>query len=295
MVIGPALVWSVACDMAGETLRPYPQRRMRCPTCGNPNRPEARFCDSCGARLEAPEPVPEPVAVAADAPPADAPETIAGRYRVEGFLGRGGRKRVYRARDAEGGEREVAVAVYDTEDVAETVLARARREARAMVKLGEHPHIVRVLDSRRGRRRAVHRQRVRRRRRPRRGRSTIAQGASSTSTKRSRSPFDICRALEHAHSRGIIHRDLKPANVWLGDDGAARLGDFGLATDRQLARCGGGDARRHRRLPAARAGAGREAPTRARTCTRSARCSTSCSRESRRFPGRMRSRSSAGT
>ena len=42
--------------------------------------------------------------------------------------------------------------------------------------------------------------------------------------------IDICRALEHAHSRGIVHRDLKPANVWLGDDGAARLGDFGLAT-----------------------------------------------------------------
>ena len=59
---------------------------MRCPTCGNPNRPEARFCDSCGARLEAPEPVPEPVAVASDAPPVDAPETIAGRYRVEGLL-----------------------------------------------------------------------------------------------------------------------------------------------------------------------------------------------------------------
>ena len=27
-----------------------------------------------------------------------------------------------------------------------------------------------------------------------------------------------------------MHRDLKPANVWLGEDGSARLGDFGLAT-----------------------------------------------------------------
>ena len=42
--------------------------------------------------------------------------------------------------------------------------------------------------------------------------------------------IDVCRALEHAHARGIVHRDLKPANVWLGDDGTARLGDFGLAT-----------------------------------------------------------------
>ncbi len=204
---------------------------MRCPTCGNPNRPEARFCDSCGARLEAPEPVAEPVAVAADAPPADAPETIAGRYRVEGFLGRGGRKRVYRARDVEGGEREVAVAVYDTEDVAETVLARARREARAMLKLGEHPHIVRVLDS--GEDGGV----------PfivseyvgggdLQGTLDDCAGRQLDVEQAVAIAMDMCRALEHAHSRGIIHRDLKPANVWLGDDGAARLGDFGLATDR---------------------------------------------------------------
>ena len=44
---------------------------------------------------------------------------------------------------------------------------------------------------------------------------------------------DVCRALEHAHARGIVHRDLKPANVWLAEDGAARLGDFGLAATGQ--------------------------------------------------------------
>ena len=54
--------------------------------------------------------------------------------------------------------------------------------------------------------------------------------AASMSSARSRSSPTCCRALEHAHARGIVHRDLKPANVWLGDDGSARLGDFGLAT-----------------------------------------------------------------
>jgi class 3 adenylate cyclase/tRNA A-37 threonylcarbamoyl transferase component Bud32 len=40
---------------------------------------------------------------------------------------------------------------------------------------------------------------------------------------------ELCRALEHAHTRGVIHRDLKPGNIWLAEDGTARLGDFGLA------------------------------------------------------------------
>ncbi len=196
---------------------------MRCPSCGNLNRPEARFCDSCGTPLEAP-------AEAQAAPPAaDGPDLIAGRYRVADFLGRGGRKRVYRAHDVEAADREVAVAVFETEGIEETVLARARREAQAMGKLGEHPHVVRVLDSGEdGRVPYVVSEYV--------GGGDLAGALDDSQDHRLELDralaiaTDVCRALEHAHSRGIIHRDLKPANIWLGGDGTARLGDFGLAT-----------------------------------------------------------------
>ena len=116
---------------------------MRCPSCGNENREGARFCDNCGTEL-----VPE---TPSQAPPigplpADAPSEIAARYRVKSFLGQGGRKRVYLTDDTATGT-EVAVALYDTEGVGAAIQARARREADAMRKLGDHPHVVTVLDT----------------------------------------------------------------------------------------------------------------------------------------------------
>jgi class 3 adenylate cyclase/tetratricopeptide (TPR) repeat protein len=207
---------------------------MRCPSCGNENREGARFCDSCGSELTAQPAAAEPQL---EQLPADVPAEIAGRYRVKRFLGQGGRKRVYLSDDTATGT-EVAVALFDTEGVGASIQARARREADAMRKLGDHPHVVPVLDT---------------------GEENdnpfivsrympggdveglLAAAGGRLDVKRAvEIAADVSRALEHAHSRGTVHRDLKPANVWIDDDGHARLGDFGLATTEARARVSGG-------------------------------------------------------
>ena len=198
---------------------------MRCPSCGNENREGARFCDHCGTELVADPPA--RVAARAEALPADAPNEIAGRYRVRRFLGQGGRKRVYLSTDSATGN-DVALALYDSEGVGAAIQARARREAEAMRKLGDHRHVVPVLDTGEddGNPFIVSRYMP----------GGDVQGllaAAGGHLEISRAvdiAADVTRALEHAHSRGIVHRDLKPANVWIDDDGHARLGDFGLAT-----------------------------------------------------------------
>ncbi len=207
---------------------------MRCPSCGNENREGARFCDSCGTELTAEPAVAEP---RPESLPADVPAEIAGRYRVKRFLGQGGRKRVYLSDDTATGS-QVALALFDTAGVGAAIQARARREAEAMRKLGDHPHVVTVLDTG-----------------EEDGNPFIisrympggdvegllsAAGGHLEVGRAVEIAADVARALEHAHARGIVHRDLKPANVWIDDDGRARLGDFGLSTTEARSRVSGG-------------------------------------------------------
>eukprot|EP00928_Gymnodinium_smaydae_P025793 TRINITY_DN20444_c0_g3_i1.p1 TRINITY_DN20444_c0_g3~~TRINITY_DN20444_c0_g3_i1.p1 ORF type:complete len:916 (+),score=186.19 TRINITY_DN20444_c0_g3_i1:428-3175(+) len=41
--------------------------------------------------------------------------------------------------------------------------------------------------------------------------------------------YDVVSALAYLHRRRVLHRDVKPSHIFLGEDGQAKLGDFGLS------------------------------------------------------------------
>lgn len=197
---------------------------MNCPQCHTTTLDGSRFCPACGYSLGEESIPPSPSAQHSPGLPVS---FAAGRYQVRRFLGEGGKKRVYLAHDSRL-DRDVAIALIKTEGLDAEGLTRVRREAQAMGRLGDHPHIVTIYDitDEAGQPCMVS--------------QYMAGGSVEEMLQRveqHRLPMDqalcigdqVCQALEHAHGHGIIHRDLKPGNVWLGADGAAALGDFGLA------------------------------------------------------------------
>ncbi|MDP2948211.1 MAG: protein kinase [Chloroflexota bacterium] len=216
------------CAECGSSLR------LACGACGTQNEPGEKFCGRCGASLtEVARPPPTPTATTTPAPATPA-SFAAGRYQVQRFLGEGGKKRVYLAHDTRL-DRDVAISLIKTEGLDAAGRARVRREAQAMGRLGDHPHIVTVFDvgEEAGQPYIV---------------SQFMEGGSVQDlveqAPEHRLPTDqslqiaseVCQALRHAHDRGIIHRDVKPGNIWLTADGHARLGDFGLAVALNMSR-----------------------------------------------------------
>lgn len=247
---------SIRCPDCGQANRP--SRRFCaqcggrfdpvCAECGERNEPGERFCGQCGFPLEAGRASPRTPATPAQTPGEvrplggsapvstgdDTPSISGGRYRVERFLGEGAKKRVFLAHDTRL-DRPVAVAILKTEGLAGTGLDRVRREAEAMGRLGDHPNVVTVFDVEEDRDQVFIV-------------SAYVPGGDVQGHMREapdhRLPVtraigiaaDIAGALQHAHEHGVIHRDVKPSNVWLAEDGSALLGDFGLASLRDGAR-----------------------------------------------------------
>lgn len=151
--------------------------------------------------------------------------TLAGRYRLEAEVGRGGMSTVYRAFDTVL-ERLVAIKVLHTEYSRDpSFLERFRREARAGAQLS-HPNVVTVIDAGEDD-----------------GHPYIVfdyvDGENLKQRLRRVSPLPIAeaiafaiemgQALSAAHAAGLIHRDVKPQNVLVDAESRARVTDFGIA------------------------------------------------------------------
>jgi serine/threonine protein kinase len=152
-------------------------------------------------------------------------DTLGGRFRLVDKVGEGGMGVVWLARDeklaCDVALKVLHAALLDDEHSA----ARLRNEARAAAKVA-HPGICRVLDV------GEHE-------------STpflvmeLLRGMSlSALIERERRVApelavsiieSVLDAVAAAHDEGVLHRDMKPENVFLCDDGAVKVLDFGVA------------------------------------------------------------------
>ncbi len=156
-----------------------------------------------------------------------APGAKVGRYVIVEPLGQGGMGVVYVADDP-GLGRRVALKLLRPELIEEEGDSQGRerlvREAHAMAKLN-HPNVVTIYDSGTyGDQVFLAVELVR---------GTTVKAWLSNRTRPWREILDVFlkagRGLAAAHAAGIVHRDFKPENVLLGDDGAVKVIDFGLA------------------------------------------------------------------
>jgi predicted ATPase/predicted Ser/Thr protein kinase len=158
----------------------------------------------------------------------DVPERIAGRYRVERLLGKGGMGSVYLAEQEPLGRRVALKVLVDKLAADPTSRERFLREARSSAQLN-HANVATIYDfgeSDDGLYLAME----------------YIEGRSLDELIEAEGPLsweralhlveDVCRGLADAHDKGIAHFDIKPQNILVTErEGQERavLVDFGLA------------------------------------------------------------------
>jgi serine/threonine-protein kinase len=167
-----------------------------------------------------------PVCAALDVVPGNMSGKRIGAYVLEREIGRGGMGSVWLASRGDGHyEGRVAVKLLGGAWLGEDATRRFRREATLLARL-DHPHIARLIDA---------------------GITDFGQPYLVLEYVQGASIDEHCKtfglgvparlqlfskvleAVAYAHRRLIIHRDIKPANIFVADDGAVKLLDFGIA------------------------------------------------------------------
>jgi serine/threonine-protein kinase len=150
-------------------------------------------------------------------------QVVAGRYRVERWLGAGGSSTVYEVTDLQRDAR-VALKLLAVPHAEAHLVARFRQEVEHVQAL-EHVNILRVFGAGTdGERHFLTME--------------LLDGSDLRQVLAERRPTwaeslrwltHATVALEHAHGRGVLHRDVKPANLFITRTGVLKLMDFGLA------------------------------------------------------------------
>ena len=148
---------------------------------------------------------------------------LAGRYRLEREVGRGGMATVHLAQDLKH-RRPVAVKVLHPELAVNVGADRFLREIDIAAGLN-HPHILTLIDSGNADGLLYYvmpfvEGESLRGRLARDGRLPITEAVALTRK--------VATALAYAHARGVVHRDIKPENIML-HEGEPMVTDFGIA------------------------------------------------------------------
>jgi len=210
-----------------------------CPKCGEACGVEDRFCTNCRSELRSTASRPgggsRPGGAATE--PRDTPSSSAtemglpvnavllDRYKILKLLGAGGMGRVYLAEDQ---KLSMPVAIKVLRDILTQDPVSVKRlitEAKTSILLA-HPNILRLHNFEDGETaKFLVMEYVE-------GESLadkIAREGKLSEEETRSIVIEVCKGLEHAHSKKVIHRDMKPGNVMLGKDGAVKIADFGLA------------------------------------------------------------------
>jgi serine/threonine protein kinase len=153
-------------------------------------------------------------------------KTLADRYRVEAFLGKGGMAEVYKVWDTSRGVYLAMKLLHEDLALDNVFVRRFKREAQTLERL-QHPNIVRFYGMEQEGRQVF----------------ILMEYIEGETLKHkifdARGPLPIdqvlfylrpfCLALQYAHNEGMVHADIKPGNIMIDHGGRVLLSDFGIA------------------------------------------------------------------